>query len=302
MCTYECVTPEMNLCNKRNLRNLSELILKKLEQFIEFNDQRLLEVTRDMRVPKTSGTVDEDEKTKFMMRQYERGNISYCNNCGNCNNCSNSRNSKNVDNSCEDKDNKRIDEEEKQDSIESELLYDWQNFEELTEEEFNKRIINLRGYIDHNEMFVLWNYVYNKGKKKYLNLKEELWKICEKLLMQYDISEDYIMREWKKLNTYLKDELMKKQRDDFMELKMFIDSNDNLRWEYVAFIIDKNQSWDVIKHMTKDKLQNKLVESFEKYADQAQEREIEKTPKTGARSGSANNNNDEREILVSNVL
>ncbi|SBT01065.1 Plasmodium exported protein (PHIST), unknown function, partial [Plasmodium malariae] len=181
-------------------------------------------------------------------------------------------------------------------------LYDWQNFEELTEEEFNKRIINLRGYIDHNEMFVLWNYVYNKGKKKYLNLKEELWKICEKLLMQYDISEDYIMREWKKLNTYLKDELMKKQRDDFMELKMFIDSNDNLRWEYVAFIIDKNQSWDVIKHMTKDKLQNKLVESFEKYADQAQEREIEKTPKTGARSGSANNNNDEREILVSNVL
>ncbi|SBT01064.1 phist protein [Plasmodium malariae] len=103
----------MNLCNKRNLRNLSELILKKIEKFIEFNDQRLLEVTRDMRVPKTSGTVDEDEKTKFMMRQYERGNISYCNNCGNCNNCSNSRNSKNVDNSCEDKDNKRIDEEEK---------------------------------------------------------------------------------------------------------------------------------------------------------------------------------------------
>ncbi|KMZ81657.1 hypothetical protein PVIIG_05024 [Plasmodium vivax India VII] len=160
----------------------------------------------------------------------------------------------------------------------------------------------LRGYIETKDMYALWNYVHTNGKKKYLSLKEELWKDCENMCIKYNIPEEFTIKEWRKAYLHLKDELLKKERDDYMDLKVFIDAGLNLRWEFIAFIINKYESWDVFIDTAMDNWKKSLSKIFEKYVEDAQEKEIERNPKTGAKVSSISKYNEETEIMVSEIL
>ncbi|SBS81353.1 phist protein [Plasmodium ovale curtisi] len=287
----------MKLPVARHSRKLSEVILRNLENYIHLNDQKLLGMERYLREPHILDDKEVEEKIKSLREQYKKSEkIEQNENDKNGNHSENVNNDgvaysfgeEKVESTCN--------------GIESELCYDVTSCEELTDEEFNERISNLRGYIDMEEILLLWNYVYKNGKRKYMDLKEELWKICEDLSIQHNVPEDCTMKEWMKAYLYMKDELMKKERDDFSELKIFIEAEFNLRWEYISFIIDKKQSWTVIQELMKDNWKNNLSKSFKKCVEEIQEKEMDKNIKTGIKVDHEIGCNGKNNILMEDAL
>lgn len=234
-----------------------------------------------MRAPPIKGTPKKEEKIEILRKEHER-----------------STNDEDSDiQDIESSDPEVKGKEESQKNKDKELKNEKIIGKELTEEEFDEMVGNLRGYIDISDMYALWDYVHRNGKKKYLSLKEELWNDCENMSIRYNIPEDFTMKEWKKAYVQLKDSFRKKEKDDYVDLKVFIDGL-NLRWEFIAFIIQKYESWDVFVDAAADNWKNSLSKSFEKYVEDAQEKEIEKNPKTGAKVPCINEYNGENKIMT----
>ncbi|SBT32598.1 phist protein [Plasmodium ovale wallikeri] len=301
--TYEGELTNMKPPVVRHSRKLSEVILRNLEKYIHLNDQKLLGMERHLRGPHVLDDKEVEEKIKSLREKYKKSEQSEQNeNDKSDKSDKNGNRSENVNNdgvacsSGEETVGSSLN------GIESELCYDITSCEELTDEEFNERISNLRGYIDMEEILLLWNYVYKNGKRKYMDLKEELWKICEDLSILYNVPEECTMKEWRKAYLYMKDELMKKERDDFIELKIFTEAEFNSRWEYIAFIIDKKQSWTVMQELMKDNWKNNLSKSFEKCIEEIQEKEMDKNIKTGIKVDYEIGCNDKNNILVEDAL
>ncbi|GAB65378.1 phist protein [Plasmodium cynomolgi strain B] len=278
-------------------RSLSEVVLRSLEKYIDLNDIKLLETKRHLRAPPISGTPKKEEKIKSLRKEHERSTNEEGNDVwGIASSDAGVEVYAGVEAYVE------VEEEDDENKIDSELPYEDLLGEELTEQQFDKMVGKLRGYIDIKDMNALWNYVHTNGKKKYFSLKEELWKDCENMSIKYNIPEEFTIKEWRKAYLHLKDELLKKERDDYMDLKVFIDAGFNVRWEYIAFIIDKYESWDAFIDTARDNWKKSLSKSFEKYVEDAQEKEIEKNPKTGAKVSCINKYNEENKIMVSEIL
>ncbi|EUD64947.1 hypothetical protein C922_04679 [Plasmodium inui San Antonio 1] len=265
-------------------RNLSEVILRSLEEYIDSNDMKLLERKRHLRAPPISSTPKKEEEMISPRKENEKSINGEGRDIG----------------SIESSDAET--EEEDEDNIESELQYENKQGEELTEQQFHRMVGKLRGYIDLEDMYALWNYVHTNGKKKYLSLKEELLKDCKNMSARYNIPEEFTVKVWREAYLHFKDEFLKKEREDYMDLKVFIDAGCNVRWEYIAFIIDKYESWDVLMDTAIHDWKKSLSRSFEKYVEDAQEKEIEKNPKTGAKVSCINKYNEENKIMLSGIF
>ncbi|CAG9481225.1 unnamed protein product [Plasmodium vivax] len=297
-------------------RSLSEVVLRNLERYIDSNDMKLLETKRHMRAPPISSPKKREDKIKSLREEYERraheegsdeearaesGTDADTESGADTESESEAETESEEESKLKAKEESKIRAEEES-KIEAELQHENPLTEELTEQQFDRMVGKLRGYIETKDMYALWNYVHTNGKKKYLSLKEELWKDCENMCIKYNIPEEFTIKEWRKAYLHLKDELLKKERDDYMDLKVFIDAGLNLRWEFIAFIINKYESWDVFIDTAMDNWKKSLSKIFEKYVEDAQEKEIERNPKTGAKVSSISKYNEETEIMVSEIL
>ncbi|GAW79870.1 Phist protein [Plasmodium gonderi] len=255
--------------NPNILRMLSEISLDRLEKFVDLNDIKLLEANRHLYFLPISSTIIKEEEMKFFEKKCEKSgkneNIS-CTKEDSSDICDNYNRSRRGN----------IDSEYEGSQIEREIIYETRFYKELTEEEFENVVNGLGVYVDVKDMNVLWNYVNANRKKKYLNLKEEMWKECEFLSRKYNIPEECTMKAWRKAHLHLKDDLIKKERDDYLDLKTFIDAGTIPRCKYISFLIDKYESWNDLLDMATDSWKSSISSSFDKYLVQDRlEKEID---------------------------
>ncbi|KJP86203.1 hypothetical protein AK88_04174 [Plasmodium fragile] len=270
----------------RSSRNLSEVVLRQLEKYIDSSNIKLLEKKKPVKTPPISCTPETEDKIESLRKEHEKS-IS-------------EEGTDIVE--IEISDNKEKVEEKDKSDTQSQVQHENVLEKELTQEEFDTMVGILRGYIEVRDMYALWNYVKKSGREEYLKLKEELWKDCENMSLTYNIPEELTMKEWKKAYQDLKDKFRTKVKDDYADLKVFIDEGCNLRWEYIAFIIQKYESWEDFVDTAKESWKKSLSEIFEKYVEDAQEKKIEKTPKTGTKVHCDNKYNEENKIMVSEIL
>ncbi|ETW30677.1 hypothetical protein PFHG_02615 [Plasmodium falciparum HB3] len=230
-------------------RVLTEVILKNLEKYIEENYGNCVEERcYYLKEPKVNNPYECEEKKKCLREEFEK-----------CEPCQNPK---------EEEKELGVDEGENKNNI--------RPFEVLTEEEFNKRINILRGGIFLYEVYGLWNYLNQREKRKYTTIKQELWKVCEDLSVKYNVPHECTMKEWKKVRKYMKEEFLKKKEEDEKDFQYFVEDNIYTRWEYIAFITDKKESWKVFRHMIKEKWKDMLLENFEKYMEEMFDKKMEK--------------------------
>ncbi|SOV14842.1 Plasmodium exported protein (PHISTc), unknown function [Plasmodium sp. gorilla clade G2] len=230
-------------------RILTEVILKNLEKYIEENDGNCVEERcYYLKEPKENNPEECEEKKKCLREEFEKYEP--------------------YQNPKEEAKELGVDDEENKNNV--------RPFEVLTEEEFNKRINILRGSIFLYEVYGLWNYLNQREKRKYTTIKEELWKVCEDLSVKYNVPQECTMKEWKKVRKYMKEELLKKKEEDEKDFQYFVDDNIYTRWEYIAFITDKKESWKVFRHMIKEKWKDMLLKNFEKYMEEIFDKKMEK--------------------------
>ncbi|SBT58508.1 Plasmodium exported protein (PHIST), unknown function [Plasmodium ovale wallikeri] len=127
-----------------------------------------------------------------------------------------------------------------------EQLYDTNipNFwKKLKEDRLYRNHMNACDLIDHNHMYIIYNYFHNLERKKYFVFRDDLWKICEDIAEKYNIPNEIKIKEWDAFTTYILSDLLQKDRKDYNDLYDIMKSGVCCRSKFIEFIDDKRFTW-----------------------------------------------------------
>ncbi|KAI4838020.1 hypothetical protein MKS88_003442 [Plasmodium brasilianum] len=137
--------------------------------------------------------------------------------------------------------------------------------EDVTDEELNEKINNLKGPVDPKTMYLVWNFVYDHEKKKYIRMQGDTLKYCKSLASDYKIPINYEKKTWKNINIKMTEAFLKKGHSDFKNIKTFAGEDLCARWEFQRYIYMKRKLWTEYREKIKEKCINKLNNTFKKY-------------------------------------
>ncbi|SBT76212.1 Plasmodium exported protein (PHIST), unknown function [Plasmodium ovale] len=138
---------------------------------------------------------------------------------------------------------------------------------EISDYELNEKINNLKGPVDSKTMYLVWDYVSNHEKKKYVLMQEEMLNYCKLLAKHYNIPDKLEKEKWQYVNNKMTKALLKKERFDLKNIKEFAKEELCARWEFQRYINLKRRSWNELREHTKEKWANQLNNWFKTYRE-----------------------------------
>ncbi|SBT32593.1 Plasmodium exported protein (PHIST), unknown function [Plasmodium ovale wallikeri] len=135
----------------------------------------------------------------------------------------------------------------------------------ISEEELENRLNNLSTHVNSKEMFILWNYVNDHERKKFMKMIENLKKYCENLANTYDIPYKVKNKEWMKAyrnitRLYLRNE--KRFRRNFY---YFLKRGTCERGRFVNVINRVRSAWSTGRKETNIFWRSMLTRTLSKY-------------------------------------
>ncbi|CAA9990280.1 Plasmodium exported protein, unknown function [Plasmodium knowlesi strain H] len=137
--------------------------------------------------------------------------------------------------------------------------------EMLTEEELYRRIKGLRGNLDGAELLYLWNSFEEIENSKLEDMQRQLWELCELLGIEYNIPEDALLKQWKRIVDFSSDELMKMTVRDYRDFKKFLNEGLKNNVDFVYFLNSKRGKWVDFRCKTKNVWKKCIDNIFKNY-------------------------------------
>ncbi|ANQ06720.1 Uncharacterized protein PCOAH_00012680 [Plasmodium coatneyi] len=120
----------------------------------------------------------------------------------------------------------------------------------MTEEEIFERIQNLDDPVPFRDMFIVYNSFHENERKKFKKMQNLLKIFLESMSKKELLDEEYRKEVWTHISSYMIQELLKKDFEDFKSLYKLADMGECTIDEYVHFIRGKKSSWKFfLRHM-----------------------------------------------------
>ncbi|SBT57172.1 phist protein [Plasmodium ovale wallikeri] len=125
--------------------------------------------------------------------------------------------------------------------------------EDLSEEELNNRIKNLKQNATVKDMFVLWNHVLMYERKLFIKTQEYIMHYAVYLQKTLMLPTPIRMKYWWRAHYNMTDELIKKERGDFNDFYTFVSKGGGgcQRWDFLYFLQAKRKSWSELRDLMK---------------------------------------------------
>ncbi|SBS80587.1 phist protein [Plasmodium ovale curtisi] len=125
--------------------------------------------------------------------------------------------------------------------------------EDLTEDELNNRIKNLKQNATVKDMFILWNQVLMFERKLFIKTQEYIMHYAVYLQKTLMLPTPIRMKYWWRAHYNMTDELIKKERGDFNDFYTFVSKGGGgcQRWDFLYFLQAKRKSWSELRDLMK---------------------------------------------------
>ncbi|GAW80083.1 Phist protein [Plasmodium gonderi] len=142
---------------------------------------------------------------------------------------------------------------------------DTDNCEEVTEDELNDKLDNIKGPVNGKTMHIVWKYVHKHVRLSFIRMQKETMNYCHLLAKNYNIPKEYEMKKCKYVDDKITNALLKKDNFDLKNIKDFAKEDFCARWEFLRYINLKRKSWGELRESTKEKWANYINNSFKNY-------------------------------------
>ncbi|EUD64268.1 hypothetical protein C922_05355 [Plasmodium inui San Antonio 1] len=139
------------------------------------------------------------------------------------------------------------------------------NCEEVTEDELNDKLNNIKGAVNTKTMNLVWKYVHNHERVKFTRMQKEMQNYCKLLAKHYHIPTEFEPKRCKHVDDKIRNLLLKKDRFDLKNIKDFAKEDFCARWEFLRYINLKRRSWKELRESTKEKWANYINDQFKNY-------------------------------------
>ncbi|GAB65092.1 phist protein [Plasmodium cynomolgi strain B] len=113
----------------------------------------------------------------------------------------------------------------------------------VTEAEIAQMIDKLKDYVKFDEMFLLFNFVNNNEKIKYVKMQLGVVKLCETLAQTYKIPHYYKTRQWSKSYQGMSDQLLHNERKAYNKLCTFLQNGNSSHIAFIEFLNELIGIW-----------------------------------------------------------
>ncbi|EDL42365.1 phist protein (Pf-fam-b) [Plasmodium vivax India VII] len=137
--------------------------------------------------------------------------------------------------------------------------------EEITEEELNDKLNNIKGAVNTKTMHLVWKYVHNHERVNFIRMQQETQNYCKLLAKHYNIPKEFETKKCKHVDDKITNALLKKERFDLKNIKEFAKEDICARWEFLRYINLKRRSWKELRESTKEKWANYINDLFKNY-------------------------------------
>ncbi|ANQ05713.1 PHIST81 [Plasmodium coatneyi] len=138
--------------------------------------------------------------------------------------------------------------------------------EQMTEEELNSKIKNLRPNATVKEMFVLFNQILSLERKKFVKTQEYIMQYSHYLQKTLALPTPIRMKYWWRAHYNMTDELIKKERGDFQDFYAFVNKGPCQKWDFLYFANAKRKSWDELRDLMKSVWMEILTYKMKKHS------------------------------------
>ncbi|GAW79603.1 Phist protein [Plasmodium gonderi] len=113
----------------------------------------------------------------------------------------------------------------------------------VSEAEIAQLIDKLEEYVKFNDMFILFNYVNNNEKTKYIKMQLSILRLCENLSKTYKVPHYYKTRQWSKAFQGMSDQLLHNERKSYNKLCSFLQNGNSSHIAFVEFLNELIGIW-----------------------------------------------------------
>ncbi|CAA9986258.1 Plasmodium exported protein, unknown function [Plasmodium knowlesi strain H] len=138
--------------------------------------------------------------------------------------------------------------------------------EQMTEEELNRRIQNLRPNATVKEMFVLFNQILSFERKKFVKTQEYIMRYSQYLQKTLLLPTPIRMKYWWRAHYNMTEELIKKERGDFQDFYAFVNRGPCQKWDFLYFVNAKRKSWEELSDLMKSVWMEILTYKMKKHS------------------------------------
>ncbi|SBS91512.1 phist protein [Plasmodium ovale curtisi] len=134
-----------------------------------------------------------------------------------------------------------------------------------TELDLDIHLANLKGLVDVKNMFIIWNKAHNIERKKYVDMYDSLYNMCEQLQQEYRVPDEIKQKEWNIISTYLMNELLEKDHKDSIDFQELVKKGPCNRINFKEYIESKRNSWTLLTSMMMDSWKDILIEKIKSH-------------------------------------
>ncbi|KJP89498.1 hypothetical protein AK88_00707 [Plasmodium fragile] len=113
----------------------------------------------------------------------------------------------------------------------------------VTESEIAQMIDELQDYVKVDDMFLLFNFVNNNEKNKYIKMQLGVVRMCETLAQYYKIPHHYKTRQWAKSYHGMTEQLLHNEKKSYNKLCTFVQNGNSSHVAFVEFLNELVGIW-----------------------------------------------------------
>ncbi|SBT31934.1 Phist protein (Pf-fam-b) [Plasmodium ovale wallikeri] len=134
-----------------------------------------------------------------------------------------------------------------------------------TELDLDIHLANLKGLVDVKNMFIIWNKAHNIERKKYIDMYDSLYNLCEQLQQKYRVPNEIKQKEWNIISAYLMNELLEKDHKDSIDFQELVKKGPCNRINFKEYIESKRNSRTFLTSMMMDSWKDILIEKIKSH-------------------------------------
>ncbi|KJP84858.1 hypothetical protein AK88_05513 [Plasmodium fragile] len=139
------------------------------------------------------------------------------------------------------------------------------NCDDVTEDELNDKLNNIKGAVNSRTMHLVWKYVQNHEKVNFIRMQQEIQNYCKLSAKYYNIPEEFDTKKCKHVDDKITNALQKRERFDLKNINEFAKEDICARWEFLRYIKLKRRSWKELRESTQQKWANYINDVFKNY-------------------------------------
>ncbi|CXI22406.1 Plasmodium exported protein (PHIST), unknown function [Plasmodium berghei] len=147
----------------------------------------------------------------------------------------------------------------------------WKKLKEILLLSYANNKIKYSVVIENKCIHIIYSYFRNFERKKYMEFRDKLWKICEAIVKEYNVEKKVIIKEWDMLTTCVLSYLLERNRNYYNDLYNLMKCYGRCvccKIKFIEHIEDKISEW---RYNTSDfmfkRLENAFVTKLMKYAN-----------------------------------